>query len=91
MLSVESKTKALSVLGDTNDAKYPIYMIGSSSYSNYSDSSIQSGLTTCIGFDKMSGPTLYTLCTALIDINARTLSIYEGNPRKEEVSYVFPI
>ncbi|XP_050230255.1 uncharacterized protein LOC126679300 [Mercurialis annua] len=37
----------------------------------------------------MTGPTLYTLCTALIDLDDQTLSIIEGNPTKGEVSYVF--
>ncbi|EEF51285.1 uncharacterized protein LOC8287709 isoform X2 [Ricinus communis] len=52
----------LSLLGDMDDKKYPIYM---------------------------TGPTLYTLCTALIDLDDQTLSIIEGNPQKGEASYVF--
>ncbi|KAL8201040.1 hypothetical protein R6Q57_012379 [Mikania cordata] len=39
----------------------------------------------------MQGPTLYTLCTAVIDLDERTLSITETNPSKGEVSYVFTI
>nr|XP_043606381.1 uncharacterized protein LOC122578474 [Erigeron canadensis] len=37
----------------------------------------------------MKGPTLYTLCTAVIDLDERTLAITEANPGKGEVSYVF--
>jgi hypothetical protein len=36
-----------------------------------------------------SGPTLYTLCTAVIDLDEQTLSIIEGNPKKGEASHVF--
>ncbi|KAJ9549685.1 hypothetical protein OSB04_022228 [Centaurea solstitialis] len=39
----------------------------------------------------MQGPTLYTLCTAVIDLDERTLTITEANPRKGETSYVFKI
>ncbi|XP_024032765.1 uncharacterized protein LOC21410717, partial [Morus notabilis] len=37
----------------------------------------------------MSGPTLYTLCTAVIDVDEQTLSIIQGNPQKGKVSHVF--
>ncbi|KAL5551900.1 hypothetical protein UlMin_002076 [Ulmus minor] len=37
----------------------------------------------------MTGPTLYTLCTALIDMDEQTLSIIQGNPQKGEVSHIF--
>ncbi|PON82501.1 Peptidase C [Trema orientale] len=37
----------------------------------------------------MTGPTLYTLCTAVIDIDQQTLSIIQGNPQNGEVSHVF--
>ncbi|KAL5750003.1 hypothetical protein ACOSP7_024606 [Xanthoceras sorbifolium] len=57
-----SKDDFLSLLGDTTDAKYPVYM---------------------------TGPTLYTLCTAVIDLDEQTLTIIEGNPKKGEVSHVF--
>ncbi|XP_039036437.1 uncharacterized protein LOC120173303 [Hibiscus syriacus] len=57
-----SKTDFLSLLGDTEDTKYPIYM---------------------------TGPTLYTLCTALIDLDEKTLTIIEGNPKKGKISHVF--
>ncbi|TXG50612.1 hypothetical protein EZV62_023136 [Acer yangbiense] len=59
-----SKDDFLSLLGDTNDAKYPVYM---------------------------TGPTLYTLCTAVIDLDEQTLTIIEGNPKKGQVSHVFSI
>ncbi|XP_042503689.1 uncharacterized protein LOC122080879 [Macadamia integrifolia] len=57
-----SKADILSVLGDVDDERYPIYM---------------------------TGPTLYTLCTALIDLDEQTLSIIQGNPKKGEVSHAF--
>ncbi|XP_008793986.2 acyl-coenzyme A:6-aminopenicillanic-acid-acyltransferase 40 kDa form-like [Phoenix dactylifera] len=63
-LSADSKAKVLSILGDSVDKKYPIYM---------------------------TGPTLYTLCTALIDLDEQTITIYEGNPEKEIVSYALPL
>ncbi|KAM0059841.1 putative peptidase C45 [Helianthus debilis subsp. tardiflorus] len=62
MLPKKSKQDLLSLLGDTDDHKYPIFM---------------------------QGPTLYTLCTVVIDLDERTLAITEANPRKGEVSYVF--
>ncbi|XP_021275556.1 uncharacterized protein LOC110410251 [Herrania umbratica] len=62
LLPLGSKTNFLSILGDTEDTKYPIYM---------------------------TGPTLYTLCTAVIDLDEKTLTIVEGNPKKGKVSHVF--
>lgn len=64
LLPKTSKNDLISLLGDTTDQKYPIYM---------------------------QGPTLYTLCTAVIDLDERTLSIIEDNPRKGQFSYVFRI
>ncbi|XP_020689911.1 uncharacterized protein LOC110104939 [Dendrobium catenatum] len=40
---------------------------------------------------KLTGPTLYTLCTVLIDLDEQTLSIFEGNPKRGETCYVLPI
>ncbi|KAM3711944.1 hypothetical protein ACB098_01G147000 [Castanea mollissima] len=37
----------------------------------------------------MTGPILYTLCTAVIDLDEQTFSIIEGNPKKGEASHVF--
>ncbi|XP_031130371.1 uncharacterized protein LOC116032109 isoform X1 [Ipomoea triloba] len=37
----------------------------------------------------MTGPLLHTLCTAVIDMDERTLSIIQGNPKKNGASYVF--
>nr|GMD07530.1 Acyl-coenzyme A:6-aminopenicillanic-acid-acyltransferase [Ipomoea batatas] len=37
----------------------------------------------------MTGPLLHTLCTAVIDVDERTLSIIQGNPKKNGASYVF--
>ncbi|KAH9310382.1 hypothetical protein KI387_025417, partial [Taxus chinensis] len=48
----------ISLLGDVNDEKNPIYM---------------------------QGPTLCTLCTVVIDLDQKTLSIYRGNPKLEKV------
>ncbi|XP_062074483.1 uncharacterized protein LOC133778540 [Humulus lupulus] len=39
----------------------------------------------------MTGPTLYTLCTAVIDVDQQTLSIIQGNPHKREVSHIFDL
>uniref|UniRef100_A0ACD5VLG7 Uncharacterized protein n=1 Tax=Avena sativa TaxID=4498 RepID=A0ACD5VLG7_AVESA len=54
---MNSKEKALSVLGDAADEKYPIFM---------------------------TGPTLYTLCTVLVDLDKETMTIYRGNPRSTD-------
>ncbi|XP_043717773.1 uncharacterized protein LOC122665685 [Telopea speciosissima] len=61
-LPIQSKADILSVLGDVDDERYPIYM---------------------------TGPTLYTLCTVLIDLDEQTLSIIQGNPQKGEISHAF--
>ncbi|KAL7111778.1 hypothetical protein ACP275_05G111100 [Erythranthe tilingii] len=37
----------------------------------------------------MTGPLLYTLCTAVIDLDEKTLSIIEGDPKQREPSFVF--
>ncbi|WOL09309.1 hypothetical protein Cni_G18062 [Canna indica] len=63
-LSSQSKSSILSILGDSADEKYPIYM---------------------------TGPTLYTLCTVFIDVDEKTISIFQGNPKNGNVSFVFPI
>ncbi|XP_050378203.1 uncharacterized protein LOC126795405 [Argentina anserina] len=57
-----SKEDVLSLLGDTDESTYPIYM---------------------------TGPTLCTVCTAVIDLNEQTLSILEGNPKNREISHIF--
>lgn len=62
VLPKRSKSEFLSLLGDTTDTIYPIYM---------------------------TGPVLYTLCTTVIDLDEQTLSVFEGNPKKGELSYVF--
>ncbi|KAG5526321.1 hypothetical protein RHGRI_032563 [Rhododendron griersonianum] len=58
----QTRTDFLSLLGDTDEESYPIYM---------------------------KGPTLYTLCTALIDLDEKTLSIIEGNPKEQQVTHIF--
>ncbi|RLN24220.1 uncharacterized protein C2845_PM07G39270 [Panicum miliaceum] len=62
--SVDSKETALSLLGDTADNKYPIYM---------------------------TGPTLHTLCTVVIDLDKETMTIYTGNPKNGEMALVLPM
>ncbi|XP_021911556.1 uncharacterized protein LOC110825417 isoform X2 [Carica papaya] len=62
LLPKESKQDFLSLLGDTDNTRYPIYM---------------------------TGPTLCTLCTAVIDLDEQELTIIEGNPKKKQVSHVF--
>ncbi|KAL2926370.1 Xaa-Pro dipeptidase 2 [Bienertia sinuspersici] len=37
----------------------------------------------------MTGPTLYTLCTALFDLDGPTLLIIEGNPKEGKVTHLF--
>ncbi|CAL4966089.1 unnamed protein product [Urochloa decumbens] len=59
--SVDSKETALSLLGDTADDKYPIYM---------------------------TGPTLHTLCTVLVDLDDKTMTIYRGNPKNGDITLV---
>ncbi|KAG0463947.1 hypothetical protein HPP92_019589 [Vanilla planifolia] len=39
----------------------------------------------------MKGPILYTLCTALFDLDDQTLCIFEGNPKREEAVCVLHI
>ncbi|KAL8103148.1 uncharacterized protein LOC141677308 [Apium graveolens] len=62
LLPKERKQDFLSLLGDMDDPKYPIYM---------------------------TGPTLHTLCTAIVDLDEQTMSIIVGNPSKGETSHVF--
>ncbi|PIA46928.1 hypothetical protein AQUCO_01500452v1 [Aquilegia coerulea] len=57
-----SQADFLSLLGDTSNKQYPIYM---------------------------TGPTLYTLCTTVIDLEKQTVSLLQGNPKKGQVSHVF--
>ncbi|KAK9698507.1 hypothetical protein RND81_08G109600 [Saponaria officinalis] len=61
-LPKETKEDFLSVLGNTDYKKYPVYM---------------------------TGPTLYTLCTAVFDLDTPSLSIIEGNPKKGNTTHVF--
>ncbi|XP_047257838.1 uncharacterized protein LOC107851690 isoform X6 [Capsicum annuum] len=39
----------------------------------------------------MTGPLLYTLCTAVIDLDEKILTIIEGNPKEKQESYVFSL
>ncbi|KAL8141600.1 hypothetical protein V2J09_014632 [Rumex salicifolius] len=61
LLPKQSKHEFLSLLGNTDDKEYPIFM---------------------------KGPTLYTLCTAVFDLDAQTLSVLEGNPKEKNVAYI---
>ncbi|XP_010676367.1 uncharacterized protein LOC104892210 isoform X2 [Beta vulgaris subsp. vulgaris] len=61
-LPKESIDDFLSLLGDIDDKRYPIYM---------------------------TGPTLYTLCTAVFNLDGPTLSIIEGNPKEGKVTHLF--
>ncbi|KAF5181675.1 hypothetical protein FRX31_028737 [Thalictrum thalictroides] len=61
-LPKQSEVDFLSLLGDTSNKQYPIYM---------------------------TGPTLYTLCTTVIDLDKQTVSIFQGNPKNGQVSHVF--
>lgn len=37
----------------------------------------------------ISGPTLYTLCTVLVDLDEATMTIYKGNPKNRDAVRVF--
>lgn len=39
---------------------------------------------TCFTGDYFSGPTLYTLCTVLVDLDEETMTIYRGNPKNRD-------
>lgn len=91
-LPKESKSDFLSVLGDIEDKRYPIYMTGK--YSNLSfDPFVLYHLLHQVYHShsslRFSGPTLYTLCTAIFDLDGRTLSIIEGNPKEGKVTHLF--
>ncbi|KAM0880778.1 hypothetical protein ACQ4PT_033342 [Festuca glaucescens] len=63
--TMDSKEKALSVLGDAADVKYPIFM---------------------------TGPTLYTLCTVVVDLDEETMTIYRGGSKNTDaVRVVLPM
>lgn len=81
----------LSILGDADNEKYPIYMTGN--VYAYEFFSCQSSFY-CKFFSSYSwflGPLLHTLCTAVIDLDEQTLSIIKGNPKKEDASFVFSL
>ncbi|KAH6801844.1 hypothetical protein C2S51_033290 [Perilla frutescens var. frutescens] len=40
---------------------------------------------------QQAGPLLHTLCTVVIDLDGKTISIIEGNPKEREASFVFPM
>lgn len=79
----------MSLLGDMDAKKYPIYMTGNLETSE----SILFNLLLIIFFifKLFSGPLLHTLCTAVIDLDEQTLSIIAGNPKKGDISHVFSI
>jgi hypothetical protein len=39
----------------------------------------------------MAGPTLYTLCTVLVDLDEETMTIYRGNPKDGNAALVLPM
>ena len=39
----------------------------------------------------LSGPTLHTLCTVLVDLDKETVTIYKGNPKNGEMALVLPM
>jgi len=97
--SVDSKETALSLLGDTADDKYPIYMTGDSQsvqpfFSCVLSSStvnLQHELSSPSHGNYLSGPTLHTLCTVLVDLDKETVTIYKGNPKNGEMALVLPM
>lgn len=91
VLTKESKGDFLSLLGDMDDKKHPIYMTGKLKTSHIRIPSCRYTLDYHFFFLLFSGPLLHTLCTALIDLDKQTLSIIEWNPKKGDVSHVFSI
>lgn len=92
-LAKESKSDFLALLGDMSNDKYPIYMTGSwahEKWSTYSSIDIILVMKSCI-YNLVSGPLLYTLCTAVIDLDEKILTIIEGNPKEKQESYVFSL
>lgn len=85
-LSAESEEEMLSLLGDAADDQYPIYMTGRLLGTCPETSALE---FTFSHAGRIAGPILYTLCTALIDLDKRTLSIIHGNPKERDVSHVF--
>ena len=89
LLPKSSKIDFLSLLGDTSDKTYPIYMTGCLWKSVTFFSAVRLSILCLMPFAFLTGPVLYTLCTVLIDLDENTLSITEGNPEQREPSYVF--
>lgn len=87
-MAKETKHDFLSVIGDTENKEYPIYMKGK--YKDDLYSLILSKLNLKI-FLISSGPKLYTMCSVLIDLDEQTLSIFQGNPKNKEISHVFSL
>ncbi|KAJ9706085.1 hypothetical protein PVL29_001586 [Vitis rotundifolia] len=69
-LPKQSKDDFLSLLGDSEDAKYLIYMTGTLE-DDTNTSSLSSLFFTIL--PHFSGPTLYTLCTAVLDLDKQAL------------------
>lgn len=91
ILTKTTKEDFLSLLGDADDKKNPIYMTGNNLDTSQS---IIFNLPLIVTFFLLLftlGPSLHTLCTAVIDLDEQTLSIIEGNPKKADVSIVFSI
>lgn len=90
LLPKKSKVDLLSLLGDSGDQEYPIYMQGTT-FKHVSMHKMKI-LCSCFLIACMFlGPTLYTLCTAVIDLDERTMTIIKSNPKQGVVSYIFKI
>lgn len=84
-LPKQSKDDFLLLLGDSEDAKYPIYMTGTLE-DDTNTSSLSSLFFTISPY--FSGS---TLCTEVLDLDKQAPSVIEGNLKKGEISHVFSI
>lgn len=86
MLPKRSKEDFLAVLGDVEDAKYPIFMTGevSQTFLIRLDGEVYPQIQMPI-----AGPVHCTLCTTLVDLDQRTVCILQGNPKNGKFSHVF--
>lgn len=89
ILPQRSKTDFLSLLGDAEDKMYPVYMTGNPETIIKSLFSLQLSIANLM--ELLSGPTLYTLCTAVIDLDEQKFEIIQGNPKKGKISHIFSL
>ncbi|KAK7853739.1 hypothetical protein CFP56_034802 [Quercus suber] len=80
-----------SFIGDTADAKYPIYSISNLKGIRKPSFGLLHHAAPCKKtlYAIFSGPIVHTLCTAVINLDEQILSIIEGDPKEGEVSHVF--